>query len=120
MKNIAIIGAGGHAKVIIDIINELNIYNIIGIFDDNKTGSFSNIPILGKSNEINDVNKKNSIDSYIIGIGNDKVRKDIYEKYNDLKWDILIHPSAIISKTAKLDLGTVVCAGAIIQTEVQI
>ena len=30
MKRIAIIGSGGHAKVIVDLINELNIYKIVG------------------------------------------------------------------------------------------
>ena len=30
MKRIAIIGAGGHEKVIVDLINELNIYKIVG------------------------------------------------------------------------------------------
>ena len=36
MKDIAIIGAGGHSKVIIDLINLLEEYNIIGIYDDIK------------------------------------------------------------------------------------
>ena len=33
--NISIIGAGGHSKVIIDIIRELGNYNIVGIYDEN-------------------------------------------------------------------------------------
>ena len=113
--NISIIGAGGHSKVIIDIIRELDNYNIVGIYDDNKTGYFSGIKIIGKISEINNIS-----DYFIIGIGNDKIRKKIAEEYNQLKWATLIHPKTIISKTATIKEGTVICAGAIIQTEVEI
>ena len=113
MKNIALIGAGGHCKVIIDLLNELNQYNIIGIYDDNKIGEFSGYKILGKLEEID-----KRIEYFIIAIGNDQIRKHIYEKYNYLNWDTLIHPKSIVSKTAKIDIGTVVFAGAVIQTEV--
>jgi sugar O-acyltransferase (sialic acid O-acetyltransferase NeuD family) len=113
--NIIIIGAGGHSKVIIDIIRELGNYNIVGIYDDNKIGYFSGIKIIGKISEIN-----NTIDYFIIGIGNDKIRKKIAEEYNQLKWATLIHPKTIIAKTAIIKEGSVVCAGAIIQTEVEV
>jgi len=113
--NIIIIGAGGHSKVIIDIIRELGNYNIVGIYDDNKTGYFSGIKIIGKIAEID--NKKNEY--FIIGIGNDKIRKKIAEEYQ-LKWATLIHPKTIIAKMATIKEGTVVCAGAIIQTEVEV
>lgn len=119
-KKISIIGAGGHAKVIIDIINELGNYDIVGIFDDNRTDKFCNIPIIGKILEINQINQNISIDNYIIAIGNDKIRKQIYEKYLNLNWAILIHPKTVISKNVSLGIGTVVCAGAVIQTEVKV
>lgn len=113
--SISIIGAGGHSKVIIDIIRELGNYNIVGIYDDNKTGYFSGIKILGKISEINNIT-----DYFIIGIGNDKIRKKIAEEYNQLKWATLIHPKTIIAKTATIKEGSIVCAGAIIQTEVEV
>ena len=119
-KKIAIIGAGGHSKVIIDIIYLLGSFEIIGIFDDNKTSNFLNIPILGKIYEIEKINKNILIDSFFIGIGNDDIRKKVYDMYPDLNWEILIHPKSIISDTAKISKGTLVCAGAIIQTEVKI
>ena len=113
-KNIAIIGAGGHCHVIIDIIN-LNKFNIIGIYDDNKTGSFAGYKILGK---IFDLDPK--IENYVIGIGNDKVRESIYNKFNNLNWCTLIHPSSIIASNSKIDKGTVICAGSVIQPCVNI
>jgi sugar O-acyltransferase (sialic acid O-acetyltransferase NeuD family) len=108
MKTIIIFGAGGHSKVIIDLINELNIYTIIGIYDDIKKGTFEGINILTNYDNI-------SADEYIIGIGDNNIRKKIYEKFKTLKWATLIHPRSIISKSAIINKGTVIFAGAIIQ-----
>lgn len=115
MLDIAIIGSGGHAKVIVDLINELNIYNIIGFYDDNNGSRLYDIANLG---QIKDIDK--SIANFIIGIGSDKIRKKIYEENKDINWCKLIHPKSIVSKNVKIDAGTVVFAGAIIQTEVTI
>jgi acetyltransferase EpsM len=121
MKKIGIIGSGGHAKVIMDIINEINFikfntYHIIGIFDDNKTGYFNNVKIL---NTINNINRYD-VDSFVIAIGNDKIRKKIYEKYKNIIWETLIHPTSYISKNVFIGKGTIICAGSLIQTEVNI
>ena len=115
IKNIAIIGCGGHAKVLVDIINLLDNYNIIGFYDDKTKDNFYKYPILGN---INDLNNGDKSYYYIIGIGDNLIRKQIFDKFNYLNWDILIHPSSIISKYAKINKGSVICAGAIIQTEV--
>ena len=114
VKKIIIIGCGGHSKVLIDIIMTLNNYEIVGFYDDNIIGSFCNYPIFGKVNEI--VNDPEFY--YIIGIGNNTIRKFIFEKYNFLNWDTLIHSTSIISKNATIKKGSVVCAGSVIQTEV--
>jgi acetyltransferase EpsM len=118
MKKIAILGCGGHSKVVVDIIYEIGNYEIIGIYDDYKEGFFETIPILGKITDI--TNSKIDIDCYIIAIGNDLVRKNIYEKYITLNWEILIHPKSTISKKTKIDVGTIICAGVIIQPDVNI
>lgn len=41
---------------------------------------------------------------FVIGIGNNKIRKQIFEKY-DLDYVILVHSSAIVSKSVKLGEG---------------
>lgn len=117
MKNIAIIGGGGHAKILIDLINEIGNYKIIGIFDDYKTEKVLNYLIIGR---ICDIKKVKEVDCYVIGIGNDNFRKKIYDDYPDLNWETLIHPKSFVSKMSTIGSGTVVCAGAIIQPDVHI
>ena len=115
MKTIALFGAGGHTKVIIDLIYNLDNYQIVGIYDDIKEGVFQNIPIIGKTDKI-----KSNCDEYIIGIGNDNIREKIYNQYPNLPWAILIHPKSIVSQNAIINKGTVIFAGAVVQTDVNI
>ena len=114
---IGIIGAGGHCKVVIDIINEMGTYTIIGVYDDHKEGDVSGVKIIGK---VCDIHQAMNVDEFIIAIGNDHVRKTIYETYPYLIWATVIHPRAIISKSAKIAIGCVVCAGAVVQPDVMI
>lgn len=115
MKKIVIIGCGGHAKVVVSIINLLDDVEVVGFYDDNKKGEFCNYPILGTIREL-----QLDHQGYIIGIGNNKVRQEIYEKYPNINWISAIHPESIIDSNVKIGKGTVICAGVIIQTEVKI
>lgn len=122
IKNVAIIGGGGHSKVIIDIINTINrqnknLYKIIGYYDDNEKSNLYNIEYLGK---INKIKNEKSNKYFMIAIGNCSVRKMIYNTYDKIQYITLIHPTSIISKTSVIKEGTVICAGVIIQTEVKI
>jgi sugar O-acyltransferase (sialic acid O-acetyltransferase NeuD family) len=118
MKKLVIIGAGGHSKVIIDLIHLLNEYTIVGIYDDMKEGYFCNYKILGK---IIDITKNITINNVVIAIGDCSIRKQLYNKYNKYNYPYLIHPNTIISSSIKkIGDGTIIMAGTIIQTEVDI
>ena len=110
MNRLIIIGAGGHGKVIAD--NALkNGYTDISFVDDCATGDCMGFPIIGTSAEIESLNDGKT--DFIIGIGNNSIRKMIAEKY-DVNWVTLIHPSAQISVNVSFEKGTVVMAGAVV------
>lgn len=122
MKKIIIIGSGGHAKVVADIIltreKELNEdLKIIGFLDDNfknlKYDNIFNIPILGNLNNID--NFSNNEDCFfIIAIGNNEIREKISKKYKELNYYTAIHPRSIISREVEIGRGTVVMANVVI------
>lgn len=115
IDSIYIIGAGGHAKVIIAALMEKGLI-CKGIYDDNKLlwgRKILDTPIVGAVSELKD----SSTDSAIIAIGNNNVRKKIGEKFTNIKWLSLIHPHAWVHKSVKIGEGTVVFAGAIIQPD---
>lgn len=110
MNRLIIIGAGGHGKVIAD--NALkNGYKNICFLDDNTTGDVMGFPIIGTSSEIVSLDDGNT--DFIIGIGNNAVRKEIAEK-NQVNWVSIVHPSAQIAFNVKIGKGTVVMANAVI------
>lgn len=117
---IIIIGAGGHAKVIIDLIEKRQVIlneeiSIFGIVDDKYIEKdFLGYSYLGKIEDlekIEDYKKK----KYIIAIGNNKVREKISKKLR-LNFVSLVHPTAIVGKSVKIGVGTVVMAGVIINS----
>lgn len=110
-KDLIILGAGGHAKVVADIAIKSG-YNLRGFLDDNaKADKILNIPVLGNIQDC----LKFSDCQFVIGIGSNAVRKTLSEKYA-LNYATLIHPSAQIGLDVKLSAGTVVMANAVINS----
>ena len=117
-KNVVIIGAGGHAKVIADIVL-LSGDNLIGFLDDSREKQgliiFKDYKVIGK---ISDADKYQ--DSYfIIAIGDNARRAEISEDLK-VKYYTAIHPKAIIADTVKIGEGTAVMAGAVINPSTKI
>ncbi len=110
MNRLIIVGAGGHGKVIAD--NALkNGYTDISFVDDNATDKCMGFPIIGDCSVLERLNDERT--DFVIGIGKNKTRKFIAEKY-DVNWVTLIHPSAQIAANVSVGKGTVVMAGAVI------
>ena len=110
MNKLIIIGAGGHGKVIADIAHCLG-YKDISFIDDRLSGACMGFPIIGTTGEIG--KQYDSETDYIIGIGDNAVRRSVFEKYA-VNWVTLIHPSAQIGMDVSIEKGTVVMANAVI------
>lgn len=124
MKKIILIGAGGHCKVIIDIIKSTNEYEIIGITDNNVKGSIFDIPIIGDDTILESIHNE-GVNYAFIAIGalsNINIRNNIYTKLKNIgfKLPVLIHKNAIISQLLSIEEGTCVMAGAIVNAGVNV
>lgn len=115
-KQLVIIGASGHGKVVADIAMASG-YHVRGFLDDYKaSGSNYGIPILGGI----DIVPQFCDCEVIIAIGNNAIRKKIVEQYPDLNYVRLIHPTAVVSPSAQIGKGTVVMPMAVINADAQI
>ena len=106
-------GAGGHAKVIIDIL-ECSGKTVAGIFDDDPAKTirdFSNLKFPGPFNP--------SADKLILSIGNNSIRKQI-SMMIQVDYCTAVHPSSIISRYSSINKGTVVMSGALINADTQV
>jgi sugar O-acyltransferase (sialic acid O-acetyltransferase NeuD family) len=115
-KSITVLGAGGHAKVIISTLIAANI-TISRILDDNpdKWGSrVFDIKITGPFSEMDPGNTERAV----IAIGDNKTRKRISERFQHVRWmTAVIHPDAYVHPTVRLGRGTVVFAKAVVQPD---
>ena len=113
MKDLIIIGAGGHGRVIADIAQKLGVYEAISFLDDGAAKETMGLPIVGKTSE---VEKYVNIADIFVAIGNSKVRGDFIERLLAMGANVptLIHPSAIIGVCVEIGVGTAIMAGAVI------
>jgi sugar O-acyltransferase (sialic acid O-acetyltransferase NeuD family) len=111
MRQTYLYGAGGHAKVVIDILKSKQII-VPAIFDDNPDiDTFMGIP----------VSHTHIYSPLIISIGNNAVRKNIAERLDEQTFcPAVLARSVTVSDSALIEEGTVVMQGAIIQSSVKI
>jgi UDP-perosamine 4-acetyltransferase len=122
MDKIILIGGGGHARVLIDLIKAIDEYEIAGIVDPEiETGSeVFTIPVLGSDDMLPDLIAE-GIKTACIAIGSIKDncnRRELYRMVKNIGFSMpyFIHPGAIVSALQmSVSDGVQVMAGAIIQ-----
>ncbi len=124
MKDVVIIGAGGFAREVAWLIEEINKkneqWNILGFIDDNSENvgkSLNGYKIIGNTDYLNEMNKNIYA---VIAIGNGKTRKKIVEKLKKRKFGILIHPNVSISNSISIGEGSIICSGNILTVNISI
>lgn len=123
MEDIILLGGGGHCKSVIDTINKLGKYNIVGILDiKDKIGTkIYNIEVIGTDDElINHYNNgvKNAFIS-LGSIGDTKVRRKLNDNIKDVGMTLpsIIDPTAIIAENIKIGEGSFVGKGVILNCD---
>lgn len=120
MSGIAIIGAGGHGRVIASVLQAANA-NVAGFIDNGVKGDLP-FPLLGTDDDIPKLIEDGTITSFIIGLGSVKgapsIRATLFYKMIEqgLTPAVAIHPMAILSPGVKIGAGCAVMPGAIINT----
>jgi len=107
-------GAGGHAKVIIEILEKSKKEIHCLYVDENYDSEIFEYKISGKS-DIFEVRSLN----WLIAIGNNSVRKKITESHF-LSYGTAIDPSTNISKRARILEGTVIMPGVSVNSSTTI
>ncbi len=124
-KDIVIIGAGGFAREVAWLIQSCNqnnnSYNIICFVDDTKElyGQILNdIPVLN----LDEVSDKYPHASIVVALGNPKSREIEVRKAEErgFIFETIIHPKIEMSSWVDVGLGTIICAGNIITTNIKI
>lgn len=125
MEKIIIIGKGGHARSVADIIERQNLFEIAGyIVNEEAKEAEEDYPILGKDEDLLGLFKE-GISNVAMGIGfmgKSKLREKIYFKLKEIGYHfpVICDPSAIVSSRAVIEEGCMIGKGAIINAGARI
>lgn len=122
---VLVVGAGGHAKVLIDALR-LQHVDIIGATDEDPEkheSSLLGVPILGGDEVVRRYPPKTVV--LVNGIGSTGVtgrRRDVYCRFkaSGYGFTTVVHPAATVADDVSLGDGTQIMAGAVIQVGTRI
>lgn len=121
-----IIGAGGHGKVVLDILRSARKpkYEPVGWLDANASlhgTDISGLPVLGGINLLAKL-RQQKIKHAIVAIGDNRVRLGYARSVKEAGLELInaIHPAATVSKSAHLGKNLVIAANAVIAAEARI
>lgn len=119
MLRVLIIGAGGHAQVVADILlraqERYSTVQPIGYLDDNPDlmgQAYLDLSVLGAIKDRVDIPHE----AVIVAVGDNATRLRIYEslRQEGEQFGIARHPSAVIAPSVHIGPGATICAGAIV------
>lgn len=113
MEEIIIIGAGGHARVVIDAALTNKNLKILGFLDD---GDIDNILGIKKLGNISEIQKFKNF-KFHIALGNNEVREKLGEKIGEEKLVTIVHPKAYLSQDIILGNGCYIGANVVINSK---
>jgi sugar O-acyltransferase (sialic acid O-acetyltransferase NeuD family) len=115
---VVIIGAGGHGRVVLDILRQEGAHEVSGFVDSNPglQGRWvDGVEVLGPPQALAGV-KSMGIAGAIVAVGDSAARRMLFEtaRRSGLELINAVHPSANLAGNAVLGRGVVVAAGALV------
>ena len=124
MRRAIILGTGGHCRMVLSILLEVDRHYVLDIFElaELRFGeTILGIPVNATASNLDSFRGKSTVDVFL-AIGNNVLRQEWWHKVKDLELPLpnLISPHATVNRFAKLGVGNVVCARAFIGPECEI
>ncbi|MDE6847497.1 MAG: acetyltransferase [Lachnospiraceae bacterium] len=119
MKQILILGGGGHAASLADILERENKYKIAGfVVNEHMASCNIKYPVIGTDDDLLNLFQR-GIKNAVIGVGylgKSNLREKLYERLKRIGFDLpfICDPSAIVSEHVEIGEGTSIGKGAII------
>jgi sugar O-acyltransferase (sialic acid O-acetyltransferase NeuD family) len=119
------LGAGGHAKVLIEIVRAGQLFDVVGLLDPDprlQGESVLGVPVLGDDSLLPELIKQGTRHFFVgLGsLGDSSARKQLFDKAIAAGLEPIqsIHPSAVISPSSVLGRGSTIMAGVVLNASV--
>jgi sugar O-acyltransferase (sialic acid O-acetyltransferase NeuD family) len=116
---VLIVGAGGHAQVVADILLRMRdcgeAVELVGYVDDNQSlagQELLGLPVLGTTGDIG----KLAHDAVIVAVGDNDIRRRLFDRLRQAGEQFVTarHPQSIVAPDVIIGVGTMICAGVVI------
>lgn len=123
--DVIVLGAGGHARVVIDGLRRAG-FSVIGVcapeLEAGQTGPLG-VPALGNDSVLAGINRDTHLLANGIGsTGKTETRQRIFDTNSSHGWRFvtLLHPTAVVGADCELGEGAQIMAGAVLQCGVRV
>lgn len=125
MSSILLIGAGGHCKSCIDVIEQIGKWHVAGIIDrkDSDVKEVLGYPVIGCDDDLSELRKGYNYAFVTVGhIRSVNLRIKLFNQLKMLgfKQPTLVSPLAYVSKHAKIGEGTITMHHAVINASAKV
>lgn len=127
MQRVVGLGAGGHAKVVLEILQLMGGYEFVGLLDPKHelwNTKVLRVPVLGDDELLSKLYDQGVRHAFIgLGtVGDTRPRRQLYEKARAQSFQIVqaIHPQAILSPSVEIGHGPTIMAGAVINANARL
>lgn len=110
---LALIGGGEHARVVAEAAS-LAGWTIAGVIDEKPAEGFAHH--LGRDADIPRLRQEMPDLQFIMAFGHLARRRALALTLGELPWAVIVHPTAVVSATARLEGGVFIGAQAVVQT----
>lgn len=124
--SVIIYGGGGHGKAVIDLVRSLGTFDIIGVIDDgiSKGEEVLGVPVLGSKGELGGLQEKGirlALNA-VGGVGDVHSRVEVFRRLvkAGFAFPSLIHPTAFVEPSVKLESGVQVFPHAYIGSDSEV
>ncbi len=121
---LVIVGAGGLARVVAEMITQGSLDEVAGFVDDSVSPAkqLQSLPVLGSSKDLPKLAADGVASGAVIAIGNSQVRLKLAQVVRDagLVLPAIVAVSATVSPSAKLSEGVIVVSQAVIGPDVTV
>ncbi|MFJ3472829.1 acetyltransferase [Microbacterium maritypicum] len=127
MRELIILGAGGFARETLDVVEAVNAvsptFEVLGFADDAPSAlALERVADRGHRHlgGIDAALAAHPSSSFIIAVGSPEHRAAIAARVGSDRAETVVHPSASVGSRTSIDNGSVICAGALVSTNVRL
>ena len=120
-----VVGAGGHGRVVLDILINQGRHEVLGFIDSNSDLADRRVDgrrVLGDLDALPQIRDRMGVEGAVVAIGDNGVRRDFADQIDHLGLTLVnaVHPSANLARNVTLGSNVVIAAGALVCAHCQI